>query len=395
MLRTFTRITSLVVPLALAACTPGEEDGNADDETGDTGDGDGDGDGDPAVEPCDPVVEALDESGCMVLPTDYVPGADDDYAACISDPGTYELVSEPPGTIARVEAYRDIANLLWNGGTPTSEDFAMARTIFDIEEGLGSRVERREDLHYPEIPMAEWDPGLDPDKQCSNTMLAAAYPDRCVGPSTLLPMVNQAFINGMQGTGDPNVNAATIKGALLWFLYISPYKEAYTCFSAKGADCDSAWAYYTGGAQLDGELLGFAAAVEPSSANTHSRMFDGLLAIRCVRDLYPEEMFPAGMPLPADGQALFDAAWEQLDEASHRALATILRQHAAAQDACGGAATANWTLVGILGQALRREASERDSAASSELDGLYAIAEPTPEDVARVIELIDQVFPCP
>jgi hypothetical protein len=392
-MRTFTRITSLILPLALAACTPGEDDGNADDtgETGETGDGDGD----PMADPCDPAVEALDESACTALATDYVPGADDDYAACVSDGGTYELVSDPPGTIARIEAYEDIAELLWNGGVPTSEDFAMARMFFEIDEGLASRVDRREDLHYPEIPMAEWDPGLDPDKQCSNTELATAYPERCVGPSTLRPLINQAFIDGIEGNGDPNVNAATIKAGLLWFLYTSPYKEAFTCFSAKGADCDSAWAYYTGGAQLDGELLGFAGAVEPSNPNTHSRMFDGLLAVRCVRDLYPEDTFPAGMPLPAEGQALFDAAWEQLDEASHRALATVLRQHAAAQDSCGGAAAANWTLVSILGQALQREAAERDAAASSELDGLYAIAEPTPEDVAQVVTLIDQVFPCP
>jgi hypothetical protein len=392
-MRTLARITSLILPLALAACTPGEEDGNADDtgETGDTETGDT---GEPA-EPCDPVVEALDESACMALATDYVPGADDDYAACVSDAGTYELAGDPPGTIARIEAYEDIATLLWNGGEPSSEDFAMARMFYEIEEGLGSRVDRREDLHYPEIPMEEWDMGLDPDKQCSNTMLAETYAERCVGPSTLRPMINQAFIDGIEGNGDPNVHAATIKGGLLWFLYLSPYKEAFTCFSAKGADCDSAWAYYTGGAQLDGALLGLAAAVEPSSSNTHSRMFDALLAVRCVRDIYPEETYPAGMPLPAEGEALFDAAWEQLDEASHRALATVLRQHAAAQDSCGGASAANWTLVSILGQALQREAAERDTAASTELDGLYAIAEPTPDNVARVIELIDQVFPCP
>lgn len=392
MLRTFTRITSLILPLALAACTPGEEDeGNADaDETGETGET-----GDEAAEPCEPVVEELDESACTALPTDYVPGAEDDYAACVSDGGTYELVSDPPGTISRVEAYEQIAALLWNNGTPTSEDFAMARMAFEIDEGLASRVDRREDLHYPEIPMAEWDPGLDPDKQCSNTELAAAYPDRCVGPSILRPMVNQAFIDGIEGNGDPNVHAATIKAALLWFLYISPYKEAATCFSAKGADCDSAWAYFTGGAQLDGALIGLAKEVEPFSPNTNSRVFDGLLAIRCVRDLYPEDMFPGGTPLPAEGQALFDAAWEQLDEASHRALATVLRQHAAAQDSCGGAAAANWQFVRVTGQALQREASERDAAASTELDGLYALDEPTPEDAARVIELIDQVFPCP
>jgi hypothetical protein len=389
MLRTFTRITSLILPLALAACTPGEDDGTADGETAETGET-----GDP-IAPCEPIVEELDESACTALATDYVPGAEDDYPACVSDGGTYELVGEPPGSIARIEAYEQIADLLWNGEEPTSEDFAMARVVFEIDEGLASRVDRREDLHFPEIPMAEWDEGLDPDKQCSNSTLAAAYPERCVGPSTLRPLINQAFIDGIEGNGDPNVHAATIKAALLWFIYISPYKEALTCFSAKGADCDSAWAYYPGGAQLDGDLIGLAGVVEPFSPNANSRVFDGILAVRCVRDLYPEEDFPAGMPLPAEGQALFDAAWEQLDEASHRAFATVLRQHAAAQDSCGDAAAANWAFVSVAGRALQREASERDTAASAELDGLYALTEPTPEDAARVVELIDQVFPCP
>jgi hypothetical protein len=390
-MRTFTRITSLIFPLALAACTPGEADEGTADESGETGEtGD-----EPLADPCPPAAATLDESACTTLPSDYVAGADDSYPACVSDVGTYQLVGDPPGSIARIEAYEEIAALLWNGDVPTSEDFAMARTFFAIDEGLESRVERREDLHYPEIPMAEWDPGLDPDKQCSNAMLAAAYPERCVGPSILLPMINQAFIDGIEGTGDPNTHAATIKAALLWFLYVSTYKEAYTCFSASGGDCDSTWAYYSGGAQLDGALIGLGKLVANFSPNSSERVFDGILAIRCVRDLYPEDMYPAGTPLPAEGQALFDTAWEQLDQALHRAFATVLRQHAAAQDSCGGAATANWTFVRVVGEALQREAAERDSAASTELDGLYALDEPTPEDAARVIELIDQVFPCP
>jgi hypothetical protein len=393
MLRTLTRISSLVLPLALLACTPGEDDGNAEGETNGTETGETG--GEQVGEPCPPVVEALDESACMPLATDYVPGADDDYPACISDSGTYELVGDPPGTIARLEAFEEIAALLWSDTAPTTEDFAQARTQYNIEEGLASRVDRREDLHYPPIPEEEWDPGLDPDKQCSNTMLAAAYPERCIGPSTLRPMIEQAFIDGIEGNGDPNVNAAIIKGGLLWFLYLSVYKEAETCFSAKGADCDSHWAYYSGGAQVDGELLAYGKLVDQFSPNTHSRVFDAMLAIRCVRDLYPEDMYPAGMPLPAEGQALFDSAWAQLDEALHRSLAVILRQHAAAQDSCGDSATANWTLVATMGRGLQREAAERDSAASSELDALYALEEPTPAEVGRVIELIDQVFPCP
>jgi hypothetical protein len=390
MLRMLTRITSLVLPLALAACTPGEDDGNADSETADTETG-----GQQFADPCPPLDVVLDESACTALPTDFVAGADDSYPACISDSGTYQLVGDPPGTIARIEAFEEIAALLWSDTAPDSQAFADARTQYNIDEGLASRVDRREDLHYPEIPMAEWDPGLSSDQQCSNTELAMAYPERCVGPSTIRPLIEQAFIDGIDGTGDPNVNAAKIKAGLLWFLYVSTYKEAYTCFSVKGGDCDSQWAYYGGGGQVDSGLLGYAKLVDQFSPNTNARVFDAMLAVRCVRDLYPEEDFPAGMPLPAEGQMLFDMAWEQLDQALHRSFAVILRQHAAAQDSCGGAAAANWAFVQVVGQVLQREAADRNATASSELDSLYALAEPAPEDVARVLELLDEVFPCP
>lgn len=385
MLRTFTRLTALVLPLALAACTPGEDDGTADEtETGETG-------SEQVADPCPPMAVTLDESACTALPTDYVPGADDDYGECISDGGTYQLVGDPPGSIARIEAYEEIAALLWGDTAPTSDDFAEARTQYNIDEGLASRVDRREDLHYPPIPMEEWDPGLDPDKQCSSTELAAQYPERCLGPSTLRPAIEQAFVDGIEGNGDPNVNAAIIKAHLLWFLYVSVYKESETCFSAKGADCDSAWSYYAGGAQVDGDLLGFAKLVDSFSPNANSRVFDALLAIRCVRDLYPDDT----MPLPAEGQALFDSAWEQLDQALHRAFAVILRQHAAAQDSCGDAGAANWAAITIMGKALMREVTERDMEAAAELEAIFALEEATPEATGRIVALIDQVFPCP
>lgn len=389
MLRTLTRLTSLVLPIALAACTPGEDDGDtgADStgtETGETGE--------PVVgDPCPPAAATLDESACMAQPTDYVAGAADDYGDCISDNGMYNLVGDPPGSIARIEAYEEIAALLWEGETPTSQDFADARAQYNIEEGLASRVDRREDLHYDPIPMDEWDPNVDSDKQCSVEALAMAYPDRCAGPSKIRPLIEQAFIDGIEGNGDPNMHANTIKAGLLWFLYISTYKEAETCFSVGGGDCDSMWAYYSGGGQADGGMIGFGALVDEFSPNTTVRVFDGLMAVRCVRDLYPDDT----MPLPAEGQMLFDMAWEQLDQALHRAFAVTLRQHAAAQDSCGDSADANWRYVQIVGEVLQREASERNAAASTELASLYALAEPTPDEVARVIELIDQVFPCP
>jgi hypothetical protein len=246
MLRNLSRLTFLVIPLVLSACNAGEDEGNADDETGsDTG-------SEQVGDPCPPTDVTLDESACTMLPTDYVPGADDGYMACISDGGTYQALEGVPGAAARIQAFEEIIDLLWTDTAPTTDDFLAARMQYEIDEGLSSRVDRREDLHYPEIPMAEWDMGLEPDKQCGSTDLAAAYPDRCAGPSKLRPALNQAFIDGIEGNGDPNVNAAIIKANLIWFSALSSYKESFSCFQIGGGDCDAAWGYFNGAVQSDG-----------------------------------------------------------------------------------------------------------------------------------------------
>jgi hypothetical protein len=361
----------------------------------DPDEGSSEGNGDPGGTPCDPADDPVDESACEPLATDYIPGADDPYPACISDGGNYELVADPPGSIARIEAYETIADLLWRSGAPTRADFTAARTAYEIDEGLGSRVDRREDLHYPPIPMADWDPGLDPDKQCANDANAAKYPDRCVGPAKLRPLINGAFIAGMSGEGDPNLHAARIEAGLLWFMVLSVYKEAVTCVSTP-KDCDSAWAYYSGGAQLDGALIGLADFVARYSPTTHERIFAGILAVRCARDLYANTDYPTYEDLPAEGRELFGRAWAQLDAALARGLAVVLRQHLLAQDheQCSEASEANWAFVDIVGRALDREIRERDAAAADELLSLYALESPSTADIERAAALIDQVIPC-
>jgi len=380
----------LFLSLALSAC-------RSDDDPMSEEGGDGDGDGDVAGEPCDPADDAVDEASCAPLASDYLPSDSDNdmYPACISDGGVYELVDSPPSTIARIEAYEEIAALLWENDAPTREDFTMARTAYELEEGLGSRVDRREDLHYPEIPMDEWDPGLDPDKQCSNDSLATTYTDRCVGPSKMRPLINEAFIAGMSGDGDPNVHAARIEATLMWFFYLSVYKEAYTCTHTP-KDCDSSWAYYAGGAQADGALIGFAKFVQRYSPTTHQRIFDGILAVRCWRGLYSIDDYPTYADLPADAQALYDAAWEQLDDAVARGFAIALRQHLLAQDdeQCSEATEANWAFVQIAGPALDREIRERDATVADELAAIYELDAPTTDDLEQAAALIDQVIPC-
>ncbi|EDM75541.1 hypothetical protein PPSIR1_13570 [Plesiocystis pacifica SIR-1] len=388
--------TLLIAPfaaavLALSATACITDDDPVDDDVGDEG-GEG-------GTPCDPAADAVDESACAPLDSDFQSADPDNdpYPACISDSGSYELYADPPGSIDRVVALQDIADLLWNAGAaPRPDDFVMARSIYEIDQGLGSRVDRREDLHYPPVPEAEWDPGVDADKQCSVEALAEAYPDRCAGPAKLRPMINQAFIDGIEGNGDANVAAAKIEAAFMWFVYLSTYKEANTCIP-KGKDCDSSWAYYTGGAQIGGEMLGLAKLVEAYSPNTHQRIFDGILAVRCWRDLYSVDDYPTYEDLPEDGQALYDQAWEQLDEALHRGLAVVIRQHALAQDddQCSEATEANWTFVQITGDVLVREMEERGVAELDEYRSLLALDAPTTEDVEALVGILDTVFDCP
>ena len=98
--------------------------------------------------------------------------------------------------------------------------------------------------------------------------------------------------------------------------------------------------------------------------------------------------------LLAEGEA---AAPGEPSWALHRGLAIVLRQHLLAQDdgQCSSASAANWAAVQILGEALQREAGERDGAAASELAGIWALSAPTTADIERGAELIDQVFDCP
>ncbi|MCH9686657.1 MAG: hypothetical protein K0V04_34815, partial [Deltaproteobacteria bacterium] len=187
--------------LALSACS------DADNGSGDDGNSNDDG----TCEVDDPLtVEPLDSSDCMPTVTDYVPGSDaDPFPACVTDDGEYHLVDTTPSSIARVEAYEQVMDLL-SSSAPTADDFTAARTVYAMDEGLESRLGRREDLHYPPVPEADYDPGFDPDKQCSAASNVDKHPDRCAGPARIAPIINEAFAAGQTGDGEPLVHVARI-----------------------------------------------------------------------------------------------------------------------------------------------------------------------------------------
>ncbi len=373
----------LIVAL-LAACAEEDpeatrRDGGATDAGGgQPSDGGGATDGDGAVDCGDYDFPGNgDNADCESLAGNYQPGADDDWPTCISDDGEYHPFQKSVSSTARVAAFEEIAELLFAGETPSAEDFTDARLAYAVDEGLDSRVARREDEHYPPAPEACRD--LTPEEQ-------QEYADRCVGPARIQPILNDAFARGMSGE-EPRENAARIEAALLWFLYLSVHKEATTCTTTP-ADCDSSWAYYTGGEPIE-EPLGLGRAVHRHSEQAHHATFDGILAVRCWRDLDN----PTG---PAEDLDLRDAAIGQMDRALLRGVALLVRaRFERLARACEDERPPLWAFLQILGPVLDREASARDEDAAGALRDELARDDPNAVDTAAAISAIDAIFPCP
>jgi hypothetical protein len=318
---------------------------------------------------------------CAPLATDYQPRTGtDDWPACISDDNTYHQIGASISTVARIAAFEQIADLLWRRATPPGPaDFTSARVSYTETNGLDSRVQRREDLHYPAVPAA--------DGACTDAGVPELYPDRCVGPARILPILNQAFADGPTTT-EPLVAAARIEAALLWFLYLSPYKESFTCTDTP-ADCDSAWAYYTGGEDRSAGL-GLATYVRDLDAETHDRIWDGLLAVRCWKNLDNETGVSTDL-------ATRDRARAQLDRALIRGVALIVRDRF---DDLRAATTdeqrrADWEFLKLLGGVLDREAVARDPANAEVLRVELGRSDPAVVDIDAAQEAIDLLFPCP
>ncbi len=350
--------------------------------------GDGDPSGQDASITDDPVTGAAcspapsyteDVSGCSAAATDYMPrenaSADDDWDACISDDGVYHQIEASVSSIARVEAYDAIGDLLWGAGAePTHDAFLEARVKFEEEQGIGSRVARRYDVHYT----------APAEGACDEEGVAEAHPDYCVGPATLQPIIVEAFADGALGH-NRIVNAAKIHAALQWFLYVSPIKECTTCAETP-KDCDSCWAYYSGGTPRD-TPIGMASEIDDCAPETHDRAYDGLLAVRCWRDL--------DQAVPAEDTALQALAIGQLDTALVRGVSILVRQRfeelsCATGDYRQGALEALRILVPLLD----RETRARDASAA---DTLMAEIEKNADevDLTAAVTALDDTYPCP
>lgn len=392
----------LLSSLALFGCPADDDDDtattNADTSDSDSADTSASDSGSESADTgdCEPATVDVDppnEGACAALATDFVPGADDDYPACGADDGTWHVILEdPPGSAARVDAYEAMMTSLRGGTTPGPDEFLAAIMQYSLEEGLESRISRREELHFPEIADADQDPGVDFDKQCTVEGNVEKYPDRCVGPGKIQPIINEAFAAGMAGEGDGNVHAARIDAAVLWFLWVSTYKESSSCVRLP-EDCDAHHGYYDGNNPVESPK-GLGEEINAISPMAHEMVFNGMLAIDCWRELNSEPIL--WEDYSADGQTMFLNAHEQLDNALFYAWARLVRDRLESHPmACGSESDASWAFIQVAGPVLDQEAGIRDSGMAGTLSTLWGNDAPTVEDIEAGIVAIDAIFPCP
>ncbi len=356
------RVACVLAGLSLSVVACGDDDTMTDAGGADTADT-----GSTGTPTCGPL-PAEPTRTCEALASDYAPGGMSMWPACISDDGTYHRIEDTISTIRRVEAYEDIAALLFDG-TPTSDDFLAARMIYQEDEGLDSRVVRRYD------PRFEAPDGTD----CTQDGVPAMFPDYCVGPAQIQPILLSAFAAGIAGNGDARVHAARIQGALLWFLYASVSKEGFTC-TTKAKDCDSAYAYYTGGREARGGI-GLAGAIASVDPDAHDRAWDGVFALRCWRDLDDADT--------AVDLELRDRARAQLDRAVTDGVSAVVR--AAVEDACDD--SARWAFVQVLGRALFHNARANDATSADVIED--AVGTDDGADAVALMSALDTAFVCP
>lgn len=330
---------------------------------------------------CDPdgVTPLAPPPACTIGATEYTPrdpsSAGKRFPACISDDNAYHPYQADVPSNARLAAIESIGRMLgWKGTkVPTADDFEQARVLYTQPEGVDSRVQRREDVHYPDAPKLCRDMTSDEIKQ---------YPDRCVGPGKIIPMLNDAFQKGQSGV-EPLVQAARVEAALIWFMYVSYYKEGLGC-QVEFNQCDSTSAYW--GGNQDRTALptgGLGRYIKDLSPEAYERGWDAVLAMRCWRDVDN----PSGTGMNTE---LMNRVGVQLDRAGDHALALLVR-HRLQNLGCGAA----WETVKILGGVLDRAATVADPASAQVLRDELAKSDPKTVDVKAATSALEKAFPCP
>ncbi len=318
-------------------------------------------------------------NGCERLATDYTPGADDTWAACISDDNTYHAFEPNISSAARVGAFETIADLLWRNGVPSPTDFTDAYDAFAPGEGLLSRVSRREDEHFAPVTDAGGTV-----LSCRDAGVPEMDADRCVGPAQMVPLLTTSFEQGILGN-DPQINAAKIEATLLWFFHVSVFKEATTCTTAK-KDCDSSYAYYTGDFPRD-QGIGLAGYLRTSAPVAHDYVWDGILGFRCWRDLDNADV--------ATDLTMRDQALAQVERGMLYGVSkVVLDRLAAMQNHTGATKDADLAFIKILGGSLVREMEARAPGSGVELRG-ELMTDGANFNAQVVADYLTAAFPCP
>jgi hypothetical protein len=324
----------------------------------------------------------MSSASCARPSMDYQPGKTvSPWPACVSDGNSYVPFNTNISTVARITAFEAIATLLWEcDKVPTPADFAEAKVQLNIANGLQSRIDRREDEHYPLFVNAMG------QTLCTDAAQNGNQPDRCVGPVRMVPALNAALMAGANGQ-EPRVQAARVEGILMWFLYTSVYKEAVTCGRDKLDDCDSSWAYFTGGEARSSTGKGFMRYAKIADATSADRVIDANLAVRCWRD--------ADRTLPPANTALQNLAYAQLDRALDRALAaTVIDRLGYMKRDSGERRAADWAYISVTAAALNRAASARNTGLAAALRAEVQKTDPSTVDVDGMISTLQQLFPC-
>ncbi|MEZ4272255.1 MAG: hypothetical protein R3C68_12760 [Myxococcota bacterium] len=199
------------------------------------------------------------------------------------------------------------------------------------------------------------------------------------------PLIVQALTDGSLGK-DRLVNAARVQAALQWFFYVSAIKEATTCADV-AKDCDSSWAYLSGGSQR-GTPSGLAAEINAIAPATFDRAFDGVLAVRCWRDIDTAS--------PAADLELRDRAISQLDVATLRGVTILVRQRfARLACATGDHQRAALEALQILVPLLDRDLRDRGLSTTADFLDVEIAKSAADIDVAAVLTALDDAYPCP
>ncbi len=325
-------------------------------------------------------------TACVPAATDYQPRkgvpAANGWPTCVSDDNAFHLIGDGiPPAAARSAAFEAMGPLLWrNPNPPSKAEFLAARDDYSVTEGLASRIARRQDVHYAEVPG-------DDKFACAQAGIPAQYPDRCAGPAKLKPLIDDAFVKGAAQT-QPRVQAARIEAALLWFFYLSMTSEVWTCGFDDITDCDAAAGYYTQ-ISVRASPLGLGRYVAAIGQETHDRVYDGLLAERCWRDL--DKAMPA-----VSATKYYQLAQAQLDKATLRGEALILRQRIGLVGCASGEyQLAQLEFVKVLGGLLDHGAGLRDAANAAKLKAYTANPTTDASAIAAAQAAIDAIFGCP